>query len=196
MSYNDIVDYMNWDLNIYDGEYWQYWKIIGHHKVLTDHPTYKGSSTNLKILWENGDETEEPLQKFGDDTPVDCAIYAKKHGLLNKPGWRQFKHITKREGLLNCLIHQARLRSFWTSPKFKFGCEVPRDIKHAIRLDDAAGNKNGKLQISWNKINFVSILLFMTKGSFTSPRYLEDTRKLKSIQCLMLNMMAITKLGA
>ena len=88
MSYNDIIEYMNRDSNMYDGEYWQYLEIIGHHKVSTDHPTYKGSSTNLRILWENGDETDEPLQKFGDDAPIDCAIYAKKHGLLNKPGWR------------------------------------------------------------------------------------------------------------
>ena len=30
----------------------------------------------------------------------------------NKPGWRQFKRIAKRERLLNCLIHQAKLRYF------------------------------------------------------------------------------------
>ena len=88
MSYNYIFEYMSRDTTLYDGEYWQYWKIIGHHKVSIDHPTYKGSSTNVKVLWENGDKTDQPLQKFGDDASVDCAIYAKKHGLLNKPGWK------------------------------------------------------------------------------------------------------------
>ena len=87
-------------------------KIIGHQKVLKGHLSYKGSYTNVKILLENGDDKDDLLQKFGDDVPVDCSVHAKKYGLLNKLGWRQFKCIIKREGLLNCLIHQARLRSF------------------------------------------------------------------------------------
>ena len=140
MSYNDIVNYMNRDSSLYDGEYWNYRKIIAHEATPRNHPNYKGSSYNLRVLWENGEHSDEPLKVFGKDAPVDCAIYAKKNGLLNKPGWRRFKRIAKREALLVRLVKQARLRSFCTSPKYKFGYEVPRDIQHALELDQAAGN--------------------------------------------------------
>ena len=70
-------------------------------------PTYKGISANLKVLWEIGGETDKPLQKFGDDAPVYFPMYAKKHGFLSPT-----KHITKKEALLNHLIHQVSLRSF------------------------------------------------------------------------------------
>ena len=30
------------------------------------------------------------------DDPVSCAIYAKEKGLLDRPGWKQFKKIAKR----------------------------------------------------------------------------------------------------
>jgi hypothetical protein len=30
----------------------------------------------------------EPLNIFGKDDPVTCAVYAHKHGLLEKEGWK------------------------------------------------------------------------------------------------------------
>ena len=50
------------------------------------HPDYKGSSYNVKIEWENGEVTYEPLDMITKDDPVTCAIYARKNNLLNKPG--------------------------------------------------------------------------------------------------------------
>ena len=88
MSYNDIVNYLNDDATLYDGQLWQFWKIIAHEQVRSGDPYYKGSYVNIQILWENGEQSDKPLSVFGKDAPVDCAIYAKKHGLLNKPGWK------------------------------------------------------------------------------------------------------------
>ena len=120
MSYNDIVNYMNCDSALYDGEYWNYRNIITHKATPRIHPNYKGSSYNLRILWENGEHSDEPLKVFGKDAPVDCAVYAKKHGLLDidKPEGRWFKRIAKRKALLVRLVKQARLQSFCTSPKY------------------------------------------------------------------------------
>jgi hypothetical protein len=30
----------------------------------------------------------EPLNTFGKDDPVTCAVYAREHGLLEEEGWK------------------------------------------------------------------------------------------------------------
>jgi hypothetical protein len=49
------------------------------------------------IEWENGEITKEPLKIIAADDPVSCAIYVRENGLLDKPGWKRFKHIAKQE---------------------------------------------------------------------------------------------------
>ena len=50
------------------------------------------------VEWESGDITEEPLSITFADDPITCAAYAKKHNLLNLPGWRKIqKHSQKPE---------------------------------------------------------------------------------------------------
>jgi hypothetical protein len=39
-------------------------------------------------LWENREITSEPLNIFGKDNPVTCAVYAREHGLLEEEGWK------------------------------------------------------------------------------------------------------------
>ena len=89
----------------------------------------------MLVLWENGEQTYEPLSILAKDAPVDCAKYAKKKNLLNKPGWKQFKRLAKREKVINQLIKQARLHSFCLRLKYKYGFKVPRDYRHAMKLD-------------------------------------------------------------
>lgn len=138
MSYEEIMDHIaaTEDNNIY----WKYKRIVAHQGPLArDDPDYNGSSYNIMVEWENGERTYEPLSFFGKDDPVACAIYGKEHNLLNKDGWKQFRRISKTQKKLNRFINQAKLRSFRTSPKYKFGYEVPRDYAHAIRLDKSFG---------------------------------------------------------
>ena len=91
---------------------------------------------------ENGEETIKPLKKFAEDAPVECALYAKEKNLLKKDGWKRFNRIIEREGLLERLVKQARLASFRSKPKYKFGYEVPKDYEDAMRLNTEAGNDN------------------------------------------------------
>jgi hypothetical protein len=60
-------------------------------------PDYNRSTYNLLIEWENGETTKEPLQVIAKDDPVTCAINAKDNGLLDLPGWKQFKSIARRQ---------------------------------------------------------------------------------------------------
>ena len=38
------------------------------------------------IEWDTGETSYEPLSLIVQDDPITCAVYAKKHGLLNTPG--------------------------------------------------------------------------------------------------------------
>jgi predicted NAD-dependent protein-ADP-ribosyltransferase YbiA (DUF1768 family) len=73
------------------------------------------------------------------DDPVSCSIYARENGLLDKSGWKRFKHIAKREKKFTCMVNQAKLRSYNTEPRYKYGFEVPRTYEEALPLDKRNG---------------------------------------------------------
>jgi hypothetical protein len=74
------------------------------------------------------------------DDPVTCAIYARENGLLDKPGWKRFQHIAKNEKKFTRMVNQAKLKSFNTAPRYKYGYEIPRTYEQAKRLDQKNGN--------------------------------------------------------
>ena len=138
LTYQEIMDHINHDSD--DPVYWRFKKISAHEGPL-DHnsPSYQGSKYNVMVEWENGEITTEPLSILAADDPVACALYARDNGLLNTEGWKRFKRIAKREKLLNRLVNQAKLRSYRTSPKYKYGFEVPHDYKHSIDPSNGGG---------------------------------------------------------
>ena len=77
---------------------------------------------------------------IGVDHPVSCALYAKENGLLDTPGWKRFRSIAKREKKLQRMVLQAKMQSKRTAKRYQYGYEVPRNPKHALELDAAAGN--------------------------------------------------------
>jgi hypothetical protein len=77
---------------------------------LASDPEYKGSRYNILVEWENGEITSEPLNIFGKDDPVTCAVYACEHGLLEEEGWKRFKGIAKREKKMLCMVNQSRIK--------------------------------------------------------------------------------------
>ena len=119
---------------------WRFKRISGHQGPLTkSHADWKGSSYNVRIEWENGEITDEPLTTIAADDPVSCAIYAREKELLNTKGWKRFKQIAKRQKHMFRMANQAKLRSFRLAPKYKYGFEIPRDYDHAVELDTKCG---------------------------------------------------------
>ena len=104
------------------------------------HPAYNRSRYNVLVNWETGESTFEPLATIAADNPVTCAIYAKENDLLELDGWRQFKQIAHCEQKLIRMANQAKLRSFRTTPVYKFGFMVPRNHAQAVELDAKNGN--------------------------------------------------------
>ena len=74
------------------------------------------------------------------DDPVSCAMYAKEAGLLELPGWQQFKRIVHNEKRMKRMLNQARLKSIRRAPKYKYGFQVPCDFREAVLLDKRNGN--------------------------------------------------------
>ena len=105
------------------------------------------------MKWSDGSITYEPLSVIGADSPVTVAIYAKKNGLLDTPGWKRFKRLAKREKKLLRMVNQAKLQSKRTAKKYQFGFEVPRNPKHAKELDAAAETLDGKIPWLWKSPN-------------------------------------------
>ena len=142
-TYQQIMDHLAREDE--DDRVWQFKAIVGHTGPLKPGDSaYRGSSWNVRVEWENGERTDVPLALIAQDDPVSCALYARDEKLLDLPGWKRFRGIIKRQKKLLRMANQAKLRSFRTTPKYKYGIEVPRDFRHAMALDKAAGNSKWK----------------------------------------------------
>jgi hypothetical protein len=93
LSYNELMDYIEKDEQQHQDEdgngFWNFKHIVSHKGPFrTSNPEYKGSRYNVLVELENGENTSEPLNIFGKDDPVTCAVYACEHGLLEEEGWK------------------------------------------------------------------------------------------------------------
>jgi hypothetical protein len=64
----------------------------------------------------------------------------RENSLLDQPGWKRFRHIAKNEKKFIRMVNQAKLKSFNTAPKYKYGYQIPSTYKQAKRLDQRNGN--------------------------------------------------------
>ena len=111
-----------------------------HQHTPVGHPDRINSDYNVQVLWETGAISTELVNNVAREFGVDLALYAKENNLLDDPCWKQFKHIADCSKYLQRLVKQAKLRSFWAAPKYKYGYEVPRNYEHILELDRIAGN--------------------------------------------------------
>ena len=118
VAYNDIVDFIEQD-QTWDG-LWKFKEILEHEGPLKKGDArYKGAHYNVRVEWETGEKSWEPLttaDKKGvyDTDRVTVAIYARKHGLLDTPGWKLpgMKKIAKTQQRIIRIANQAKLHSF------------------------------------------------------------------------------------
>ena len=106
----------------------------------SDSPNWKGSSYNVKILWEDNSETWEPLLVIKVDDPITCAEYADKMNFLNTHGWKSLKKHAKNKKKLARLLKQAKLKWLRREPIYEFGIHVPRDTREARYLERKEGH--------------------------------------------------------
>ena len=147
ISYNQLMEYLEDKTDtgpLEDGLY--RFTCIKDHKgpYTSSDPEYNGSSYNLLIEWETGEQTWEPLSNIIASNPYTCAVYAKKHNLLNTPGWKLLKRHARTARRLIRTLKKSKYRQARASRKYKHGWEVPRDYAHALQLDIHNGNNKWK----------------------------------------------------
>ena len=133
---SDIVERQHQDEIDNADKVWLFRKIVRHVGPLSPNdPNYKGSKWNLRVEWEDGSITDEPLSMLIKDDPVSCAKYAKDNDLLEVDGWKRLKKIARRQKVLARMLKQSVYASKRHGPIFKFGVQVPRNSKEARELD-------------------------------------------------------------
>ena len=138
VAYNDLMNLIT-DNDSVDGV-WNFRKIKSHQgPLLPSDKRYKGSRWNVLVEWETGECSLEPLHALQQQKAL-CGLYAREHGLLEEPGWKQFKKYAKRTKVLTRLVNQAKLHSYRTAPFYQHGYLVPRNHDQAMDLD--AKNNN------------------------------------------------------
>ena len=143
MSYNQLMDYIQkgTDAEEDPDSLFKLRDIVAHQGPLesTD-PNHKGSKYNVMVEWESGEITYEPLALISKDDPITCAVYAKKHDLLDTTGWKHLKRYAKTSKRLIRAVKQSRIRQVRASARYQHGFQVPRDYNDAMRLDKENGN--------------------------------------------------------
>eukprot|EP00977_Amphora_coffeiformis_P016109 scaffold4889_cov136-Amphora_coffeaeformis.AAC.2 len=101
---------------------------------------YKGSSYNVKMLWNDGSKTWESRSMIMATDPVTLAVYAKEHGLLKTPGWKKLKKYARRTKKLMRMVNQNKRAQRFNAVTYKFGVRLPRNVPEAYRLNEKNGN--------------------------------------------------------
>ena len=139
IAYNELSDIIEEQQNSEakgETEIFTFRGILEHQGPLNTHdPRYMGSSYNVKVSWEDGSETWEPLNIIGKDDPATTALYAKEHDLLETPGWKFLRRTARRAKFLQRMLNQSQRQQMHDAVRYKFGVRVPRNLKEAIVLD-------------------------------------------------------------
>ena len=138
MSYNQLMDYIQKGTDAEEDldSFFKFRDIVAHQGPLESiDPDQKGSKYNAMVEWESGEVTYEPLTLISKDDPITCAVYAKKHDLLDTTGWTHLKRYAKTSKRLIRAVKQSRIRQVRASARSQHDFQVPKDYNDAIRLD-------------------------------------------------------------
>ena len=139
IAYNELSDIIEEQNNAEakgETEIFTFRNILDHQGPLNGNdPRHMGSSYNVKVSWEDGTETWEPLNIIGKDDPATTALYAKEHNLLETPGWKFLRRTARRAKFLQRMLNQSQRQQMHDAVRYKFGVRVPRNLKEAIVLD-------------------------------------------------------------
>ena len=143
MSYNQLMDYIQkgTDAEEDPDSLFKFRDIVAHQGPLESiDPDQKGSKYNVIVEWESGEVTYEPLTLISKDDPITCAVYAKKHDLLDTTGWNHPKRYAKISKRLIRAVKQSWICQVRASARYQHGFQVPKDYNDAIRLDKENSN--------------------------------------------------------
>jgi len=108
-------------------------------KNIIDHRR-RDNRNEVKILWEDGSETWEPLSVIAKSDPITCAEYAIESDILHLRGWRRFRRYLSHEkkAMIRAFCRVVKLQA--QNPRYQFGVRVPNTYQEAMALDKANGS--------------------------------------------------------
>ena len=202
ISYNQLMEYLEDKTDtgpLEDGLY--RFKCIKDHKgpYTSSDPEYNGSSYNLLIEWETGEQTWEPLSNIIASYPYTYAVYDKEHDLLNTTGWKLLKIHARTARRLIRTLKKSKYRQARASRKYKHGWEVPRDYAHALQLDIHNGNNKWKeaIDLEIEQIKEYQVLKILERLSMKrtrSPMHQKGTKRAEYTLYLMSNIVENSRL--
>ena len=196
MSYNQLMDYIQkgTDAEEDPDSLFKFRDIVAHQGPLesTD-PNNKGSKYNVMVEWESGEVTYEPLTLIFKDDPITCAVYAKKHDLLDTTGWKHLKRYVKTSKRLIRAVKQSRIRQVRASARYQHGFQVPKDYNDAMRLDKENGNTHWQDAMDLELTQRFSRTQVKHNSTMEKWSYLMVSKRSESTLYMQSNMMADSK---
>ena len=202
ISYNQLMEYLEDKTDtgpLEDGLY--RFKCIKDHKgpYTSSDPEYNGSSYNLLIEWETGEQTWEPLSNIIASDPYTCAVYAKEHDLLNTPGWKLLKRHARTARRLIRTLKKSKYRQARASRKYKHGWEVPETMHMHYNLIYTMATTNGRKLLIWKlskskNIKCSKILERLSMKRTRSPMHQKGTKRSEYTLYLMSNIVENSRL--
>lgn len=139
--------------NQVDNEGWDYgqiFEVVGHRRNEDAVPKDEGFITNIsgtrkrvvttkgwdmKVRWENGEESCIPLKDIKESNSVEVSEYAVNHNTQDEPAfaWWYRTALKQRKAIIKKVARRMRKRS-------KFGIEIPSTYAEAVILDRKNGN--------------------------------------------------------
>lgn len=134
INYSAFIDALNREEDRLDGFY-TFSKILAHRPIAD-----KRHQFEVQVLWDTGEKTWEPLSQVRRDDPLTVAQYAAENRLQGLDGWKWSRSYTKNPKKFVRLARAFKATVQKAAKKYKFGVEVPKSWKDAIRLDEENGN--------------------------------------------------------
>ena len=131
MTHGKMLEWCDRDLD--KDDFYNFSAISGHRK-----DPKQSKKWQVRVEWESGESTWEPLSTIFNDDPVTVALYAQRNDMVKE--WPQCKRYLKNTKTLGRMVNQARLRNFRNRPKYKFGVQVPRNHEEAMLIDAKNGD--------------------------------------------------------
>ena len=131
MEYNDLINLIN-KHNEDGDQLWSFKGIKGHRK--------KNKKWEVLVDWDHVNASWEPLEEIRLADSITLADYAIKNKLIYQVGWKWAKKKNKSSKKFSRMakIYKSQVKDL--KARFKFGIEVPRGVKEALRLDEKNGD--------------------------------------------------------
>ena len=125
MEYNELINILNAAEEDGDG-LWTFKSIDGHRK--------QGRSWEVLVNWDHCERSWEPLSEMRLADSITLAKYAIDNDLLDENGWKWARIKEKNPKKFQRLARIFKSQVKEKKSRFKFGIQVPRGVKEAMKL--------------------------------------------------------------